>query len=46
MGKFDGKKLLVLGGKPIGSCEVVEYAKKEGAYVVVADYLPAYQRAY
>lgn len=41
MGKFDGKKLLVLGGKPIGSCEVVEYAKKEGAYVVVADYLPA-----
>lgn len=38
--KFAKKKLLVLGGKPIGSCEIVEYAKKEGAYVIVADYLP------
>lgn len=38
--KFSNKKLLVLGGKPIGSCEIVEYAKSEGAYVVVADYLP------
>ena len=38
--KFNNKKLLVLGGKPIGSCEIVEYAKSEGAYVIVADYLP------
>lgn len=38
--RFANKKLLVLGGKPIGSCEIVEYAKKEGAYVIVADYLP------
>lgn len=40
MKKFQGKKLLLLGGKPIGSCEIVEYAKKNGAYVIVADYLP------
>lgn len=40
MKKFENKKLLVLGGKPIGSCEIVEYAQNEGAYVVVADYLP------
>ena len=32
-------KLLVLGGKPIGSCELVKYAKAQGDYVVVADYL-------
>ena len=34
------KKLLVLAGKPIGSCEIVTYAKKQGAYVIVTDYLP------
>jgi len=39
MGKFDGKKLLVLGTS-IGSVEIVDYAKLEGAYVIVADYLP------
>ena len=37
--KFANKKLLILGGKPIGSCEIVEYAKSEGAYVIVTDYL-------
>ena len=37
---FEGKKILVLGGKPIGSVELVERAKQLGAYVVVADYLP------
>ena len=37
---FEGKKLLVLGGKPIGSVELVERAKELGAYVIVADYLP------
>lgn len=31
--------LLVLGGKPIGSCEIVEYAKSRGAHVIVADWL-------
>lgn len=37
---YEGKKLLVLGGKPIGSVELVERAKELGAYVIVADYLP------
>ena len=39
MGKLNGKKLLVLGGKPIGSCEIVNYAKEQGVYTIVADYL-------
>lgn len=34
------RKLLVLGGKPIGSCELVRAAQDQGFYVVVADYLP------
>lgn len=33
-------KLLVLGGKPIGSTEIVERAKEKGIYTIVADYLP------
>ena len=33
------KKLLILGGKPIGSCELVEAARNSGHYVIVADYL-------
>lgn len=36
---FKDKKLLVLGGKPSGSTDIVEYAKSMGAYVIVADYL-------
>lgn len=36
----NGMTLLVLGGKPIGSCELVEYAHSRGARVIVADYLP------
>lgn len=40
MKKLRGKKLLVLGGKPIGSYEIVEYAKSLGIYTIVADYLP------
>lgn len=39
------KKLLVLAGKPIGSCEIVDYAKKRGEYVIVTDYLPKEQSA-
>lgn len=34
------KKLLVLGGKPIGSTEIVVRAKEKGIYTIVADYLP------
>lgn len=33
-------KLLILGGKPIGSVELVEKAKQMGLYTIVADYLP------
>lgn len=39
MGKFDGKTLLVLGTS-VASVELVKYAKEEGAYVIVTDYLP------
>lgn len=35
------KKLLVLGGKPIGSCELVRAAQNQGYHVVVTDYLSA-----
>lgn len=34
------KKVLVLGGKPIGSCELVDALKKRGVHVIVSDYLP------
>ena len=34
-------KLLVLGGKPIGSTEIVERAKEKGIYTIVTDYLSA-----
>ena len=40
MSNIFGKRLLVLGGKPIGSCEIVEYAKNQGVYTIVTDYLP------
>lgn len=33
------QKLLVLGGKPVGSADIVNYAKSIGCYVIVADYL-------
>ena len=39
MGKFEKKRLLELGTN-VGSVELVRYAKEEGAYVIVADYLP------
>ena len=41
MKPYQGKKLLVLGGKPIGSVELVQRARELGAYVIVADYLSA-----
>ena len=37
MREFEGKKLLVLGGVKL-ACDIVEHAKRMGAYVVVADY--------
>lgn len=40
---LQGKKLLVLGGKPIGSIELVVRAKELGLYVIVTDYLPIEQ---
>lgn len=39
MNKFLDKKLLLLGTN-VGSIEIVNYAKSEGAYVIVADNLP------
>ena len=42
MGKFDGKKLLILGTS-VGSIEIIQYAQSEGAYVIVTDYLPPEQ---
>lgn len=37
------KKVLVLGGKPIGSIELVKRLKELGYYVIVSDYLPKEQ---
>lgn len=39
MGKFEGKKLLILGTST-ASVDIVRYAQSEGAYVIVTDYLP------
>lgn len=36
---FNGRKLLVLGGKPAGTADIVNYARAMGAYVIVTDYL-------
>lgn len=33
------KKILILGGKPIGSCEITEAVNNMGYYSIVADYL-------
>lgn len=39
MGKFDGKTLLVLGSN-VGSVDIVQYARENGAYTIAADYWP------
>lgn len=39
MKKFENKTLLVLGSS-IGSVDIVNYAKENGAYTIVADYYP------
>lgn len=36
---FENKKLLVLGGKPIGSYDIVEYAMSRGVHTIVSDFL-------
>ena len=43
MNSFKDKKLLVLAGRPIGSVDIVNYAKSLGCYVIVCDYLPVEQ---
>ena len=37
--KFTGKTLLVLGSN-VGATEIVQYARENGAYTIVADYYP------
>lgn len=39
MKKFLGKKLLFLGSN-VGTIDMIRYAKENGAYTIVADYLP------
>lgn len=39
MNKFEGKKLLFLGSN-VGTADMIKYAKDNGAYTIVADYLP------
>ena len=36
---IETRKLLVLGGKPIASCDIVNYAKEIGVYTIVTDNL-------
>ena len=40
MGKFSGKKLLMLGSN-VGAVEMIRYAKENGAYTIAADYYNA-----
>lgn len=39
MGKFDGKRLLLLGSN-VSTLDIIKYANNNGAYTVVADNLP------
>lgn len=39
MKKFEGKKLLFLGSN-VGTADMIRYAKENGAFTIVADYLP------
>ena len=36
---YSGRKILILAGKPIGSLDIVKYAKERGAYTIVTDNL-------
>lgn len=40
MGKYDGKRLLMLGSN-VASADIVKYARGNGAYTIVADYYPS-----
>ncbi len=42
--KFAGKKLLLLGTNP-GTCDMVNYARSQGAYVIVTDNQPTEKSA-
>lgn len=44
MRKFEGKRLLMLGSSRC-SVDMVKYAKEQGAYVLVTDYLPTEKSA-
>ena len=35
-----GKKLLLLAGNPVGTDDIIKYAKEHGVYTIVTDYLP------
>ena len=35
-----GKKLLILAGNPVGTSDILSYAKANGVYTIVTDYLP------
>jgi hypothetical protein len=37
MGKYKGKKVLIMAGKPIGSEDIVNYLKNNKAYTIVTD---------
>lgn len=37
------RTVLVLGGKPLGSCEIVQFVHSQGDKAIVADYLPLEQ---
>jgi len=36
---YKGKKLLIIGGKPIATLDIIKYAKSKGAYIIVTDFL-------
>ena len=40
MQDLKGKKLLILAGRPVGTEDIIKYAKSKGVYTIVVDYLP------
>ena len=40
MQDLKGKKLLILAGSPVGTEDIIKYAKSKGVYTIVVDYLP------
>ena len=37
---LNGKKLLLLAGNPVGTEDIINYARANGVYTIVSDYLP------